>query len=149
MTTKEQLNDDLRQALRSGDGVRRDTLRLLLSSLHNAEIDAGKPLDEMGILTVIGREVKQRRESIEEYRKGARQDLVDRETAELNVLTGYLPAQLSRDEIVREAGRVIEQVGAHGPADKGKVMPVIMGELRGRADGREINEVVTELLAKL
>jgi uncharacterized protein YqeY len=148
MTLKERLNDDLREALRSRDETRKGTIRMALSSVHNAEIAAGNPLDDAGVTAVLAREVKQRRESIEEFKKGNRQDLVDKEQAEIDVLMPYLPQQLSRDEIVEAARKVIAQVGAAGPRDKGKVMPVIMAELRGKADGSEINAVVTELLAE-
>ena len=148
MALKEKLNNDLREALRARDENRKTTIRLALSAVHNAEIAAGSPLDDAGVTGVLAREAKQRRESIEEFRKGGRQDLVDKEQAELELLMAYLPQQLSRDEIVAEARKVIEQVGASGPRDKGKVMPVIMAQLRGKADGAEINAVVTELLAE-
>ncbi len=148
MTLKEQLNEELRAALRSGDDTRKTTIRLLLSAVHNAEIQAGKPLDDAGILGVVTREVKQRRESIEEYRKGNRPDLVAKEEAEMAVLSTYMPPQMSTAEIEEAARQVIEQVGARGPADKGKVMPVIMGQLRGKADGSEINRIVTDLLSR-
>ena len=161
MTLKEQLESDLRDAMRASDETRKSTLRMLISAVRNAEIppetkaeaeaplaeDPRRELDDDGVVRVVQREVKQRRDSIEEFKKGNRQDLVDKEEAELAVLTGYLPAQMSRDEIVAAARAVIERVGAKGPADKGKVMPVVIGELRGKADGSEINAVVTELLA--
>ncbi|HXH21842.1 MAG TPA: GatB/YqeY domain-containing protein [Dehalococcoidia bacterium] len=146
MSIKETMNRDLREALRARDETRKSTLRMALSAVHNAEIAAGGPLDDAGVMAVLAREVKQRRESIEEFRKGNRQDLVDREQAEIDVLMGYLPQQLSREEIVAEARKIIEQVGASGPRDKGKVMPVLMAQLRGKADGAEVNAVVTELL---
>jgi uncharacterized protein YqeY len=148
MPLKEKLNNDLREALRARDETRKTTIRLALSAVHNAEIASGSQLDDAGVTAVLAREVKQRRESIEEFGKGGRQDLVDKEQAELEILMGYLPQQLSRDEIVAEARKLIEQVGATGPRDKGKVMPVIMGALRGKADGAEINAVVSELLAE-
>jgi uncharacterized protein YqeY len=146
MPLKEQLSNDLKDAMRAGDKVRRDTIRLALSSLHNAEILAGHELDDAGVLGVLTKEAKQRRESIEEFQKGGRQDLVDQETAELAVLTGYLPAQMDRAQLVEAARKAIDAVGAKGPGDIGKVMPKLMAELRGRADGREANAVVRELL---
>jgi uncharacterized protein YqeY len=146
MSLKDNVAGDLKDALKSGDERRKTTLRLVLSAVHNAEIQAGKPLDDGGVLGVISKEAKQRRESIEEFRKGGRQDLVDREEAELAVLMQYLPRQMAREEIVEAARRVIGEVGASGPGDKGKVMPVLIEQLRGRAEGRDINVVVTELL---
>jgi uncharacterized protein YqeY len=148
MTLKDRLNDDLRAALRARDEVRKSTLRLLLSAVHNAEIEAGRQLDDAGVTASVAREVRQRRESVEEYGKAGRADLVARESAELDILITYLPPQLSREEIVAAARRIIAEVAAQGPADKGKVMPRIIAELRGKAEGGEINAVVTELLAR-
>jgi len=156
MTLKDQLNADLRDAMRAGDETRKSTLRLLITAIRNAEIPpegttavaARSELDDAGVLNAIRREVKQRRDSIDAYSKANRADLVKREEAELNVLSAYLPAQMSRDEIIAIAREVIAQVGAGGPADKAKVMPVIMSRLRDKAEGREINAVVTELLSQ-
>lgn len=147
MSLKEKLQDDLRAALRSGEDQRKGTLRMVLAALHNAEIEAGGDLEESAVLAVLAKEAKQRRESIEEFRKGRREDLVAREEAELAIIQEYLPQQMTREEIVEAAGIAIAEVGASGPADKGKVMPLLVNRLRGRADGREINAVVTELLA--
>ncbi|HLG12663.1 MAG TPA: GatB/YqeY domain-containing protein [Dehalococcoidia bacterium] len=154
MTLRDQLNADLRDAMRAGDETRKTTLRLLITAIRNAEIPpegstAGtsrSELDDDGVLSVVRREVKQRRDSIEAYAKANRQDLVDKEEAELGVLSTYLPAQMSREQIETVAKAIIERLGAGGPADKGKVMPAIMAELRDKAEGREINAVVTELL---
>jgi hypothetical protein len=147
MSLKERLNNDLREALRSGDEHRKAALRMVLAAVHNAEIEARGELDDGAILGVLAKEVKQRRESIEEFRKGRREDLVAREEAQLATIQPYLPQQMTREEIIEAARNVIAEVGASGPADKGKVMPVIISQLRGRADGREINTIVTELLA--
>jgi len=154
MTLKEQLNADLRDAMRAGSETRKSTLRLLITAIRNGEIPpegatnvaARLELDDDGVLNVIRREVKQRRDSIDAYTKANRKDLVDKEEAELAVLAAYLPAQMSRPEIEAVAREIIQRVGASGPADKGKVMPLIMGELRDKAEGRDINAVVTELL---
>jgi uncharacterized protein YqeY len=144
---KQKLSDDLKQAMKSGDTVKRSVIRLVLSAVHNTEIARQKELDDGDILGVIGKEVKQRRESIEAFKQGGRQDLVDKETAELAVLEAYMPEQMSREQIVAEAKKVIAEVEAEGPGDKGRVMPVLIGRLKGRAEGREINEVVSELLS--
>ena len=149
MSLKDKISDDLKQALREGDDVRKRTLRLLLAAVHNAEIEKGGPLDDSGALAVIAKQAKQRRESAEEFRKGGRQDLVEREEAEEAVLQTYLPAAMSREEIVAAARKVIAEVGAQGPRDVGKVMPVLVKQLAGRAEGGEISAVVRELLAEL
>ena len=163
----EKLNNDLKQALRNSDKVKLGTVRLILSAAKNAaiakrtkiagagtditpeksaEIEKQSQLTDGDIITVIAREIKQRHESIDAYKAGNRPDLVAQEEAELTVLQSYMPQQVSRDEIVAVAQRIIAEVGAHGPNDKGKVMPKIIGELKGKADGKEINAVVTELL---
>jgi uncharacterized protein YqeY len=147
MPLKEQLSNDLKDAMRAGDDVRRDTIRLALSSVHNAEIQAGAELDDDGVLGVLTKEAKQRRESIEEYGKANRVDLVQQETEELAIIEAYLPKQMTRDEVAAEARAVISETGAAGPADKNKVMPAIIARTKGRADGRLVNEVVTELLS--
>ncbi len=144
---KQKLTDDLKQAIRDGDKTKRSALRLLLAAISNAEIARRAALEESDILGIITKEVRQRHESIEAFKQGNRQDLVAQEEAELAVLQEYLPRQMTREEIVEAARRVIEEVGALGPGDKGKVMPRIIAQLKGRADGREINAVVSELLA--
>jgi hypothetical protein len=145
---KEKLEADLWQSMKDRDNVRRSTLRLLLAAVKNAEIARRGSLDNPDILGVVAKEIKQRNESIEAFKLGARPDLVAREEAELAILKEYLPRQLSRDEIIAEARQVIEEAGAQGPRDKGKVMPIIMARLKGKADGREINEIVTGLLTE-
>jgi uncharacterized protein YqeY len=147
MSIKEQIASDLRDAMRAGDERRKIALRMATASIHNAEIAARKELDDTVVLQLLQREVKQRRDSIEEFRKGNRQDLIDKEAAEIEILQAYLPKQLSRDEIAAEARQVMQETGAHGPGDKGKVMSVLTKRLAGRAEGRTVNEVVTELLA--
>jgi hypothetical protein len=103
-------------------------------------------LENQDILGIIAKEAKQREESIAAYKQGNRPDLVTQEEAELTILKGYLPQPAGRDDIITVAKQVIAEVGAQGPRDKGKVMPKVIAQLKGRADGREINEVVTELL---
>jgi len=143
---KQKLVDDLKQALRGGDTVRRSVIRLVMAAIKNAEIARQSSLDDADILGIIAKEVRQRRESIEAFKQGDRPDLVAQEEAELAILDGYLPQQMTREEILQAARKVIEEVGAQGPSDKGKVMPKLIAQLKGRADGREINAVVTELL---
>ena len=149
MSLKDRLAEDLKDAIRGGDERRKIAIRLVVAAVKNAEVAQGAPLDDSGVLKVISKEANRRRESIDQFRKGQREDLVALEEAELVILQTYLPPAVSRDEIVQAARAVIDQVGARGPADKGKVMPVLIGQLAGRAEGREINEVVTQLLAEL
>jgi len=139
--------DDIKQAMRGGDKVKLSVIRLVMSAIKNAEIARQASLDDADVLGILAKEARQRQESIDAFRQGNRQELVAQEEAELAVLQGYLPQQISREEIIAEARRVIEEVGAQGPGDKGKVMPKLIAQLKGKADGREINAVVTELLA--
>lgn len=149
MSLKDQLAEDLKDAMRQGDETRKTALRLTIAAIKNAEVAAIKQLDDPDVIGVIAKQAKQRRESIEEFQKADRQDLVDKEAAELKVLEAYLPAQMSREDVAAEARKVIEEVGAKGSPDKGRVMAALMPRLAGRADGKLVNEAVTELLANL
>ena len=143
---KQKLMDDLKQAMREGNTVKRSVIRLTIAAMNNAEIARQTALEDADILGVIAKEVRQRKESIEAFKLGKRQDLVAQEEAEMAVLQEYLPQQMTREEIMAEARKVIAEVGAEGIRDKGKVMPQLMAKLKGKADGRVINEIVTELL---
>ena len=144
---KAKLNDDLRQAMRSGEKVKRDTIRFLLADVKNTEIARREPLDDAGVIGVIAKEVRQREESIEAFKAGNRPDLVAKEEAELAVVKSYMPQQASREEIVTVAKRIIGEVGAKGPGDRGRVIPKVIAKLKGKASGQEINKVVMELLS--
>lgn len=144
---KDKIQEALKGALKSRQGVEVSTLRLLLSEIKYAEIAQQKPADDSKVLDVIAREVKRRRESIEAFKKGNRADLVAQEEAELAVLMTYLPKQIGREEVVAAAQQVIGAVGAKGPNDKGRVMAQLMPRLKGKADGKEVSEIVSELLA--
>jgi uncharacterized protein YqeY len=147
MPLKDRLDEDLKSAIRAQDALRRNVLRSLRSEVHNEEIAQQKPLDDDdAIIGVISRQVRQRRESISEFRKGRRDDLVQREESELAVLLEYLPQQLTPEEIADLAREAVGEVGARGPGDKGKVMGKLMPMVRGRADGSVVNEVVTGIL---
>lgn len=150
MSLKQRIESDLKTALRSGDEARKRALRTLLTAISQAE-RAGETLRELSdeeIVQIIAKEVKKREEAIALYRQGGREDLVAAEQAELDVLRAYLPRQLTREEIEARAREVIAEVGATGPKDLGKVMRVLMAEMRGRADGRVVNEVVRTLLSQ-
>ncbi len=135
--------------MRARDELRMLVLRTVLSSINYAEIAKQKKLDDGGVIEVIGREIKQRKESVEAYEKGKRADLVAKEKAEMAVLQEYMPAQMGRDEITSLVKAVIAEVGAKGPGDKGKVMQKLMPQVKGKADGGEVNNIVTDLLGKL
>ena len=145
---KQKLDDDIKQAIKGGDTVKRDTLRLLMASIINAEITKRADLDNSDILGIIAKEVRQHQESIESFKQGNRPDLVAKEEAELAILQGYLPQQMTREEVIAAARQVMAEVGAQGPGDKGKVMQQLMPKLKGKADGKEINNIVTELLSQ-
>ena len=144
------LREDLKDAMRARDVVRRDTIRLVQAAIKNVEIERrGAELSDADVVVIMQRQVKQRHESITQYEQVKRSDLADVERAELAVIEAYLPQQMSREEIVVTARAMIEQLGARGPSDRGKVMGGLMGQLRGKADGATVNAVVSELLAEM
>lgn len=147
ITLKDKIQEALKGALKGQQAVEVSTLRLLLSEIKYAEIAQQKPADDSKVLDIIAKEVKRRRESIEAFKKGNRGDLVAQEEAELAVLMSYLPEQMSREEVIALARQAMDMVGAKSPSDKGKVMAQVMPQLKGKADGREVSEIVSELLA--
>jgi len=144
---QEKLMNDLKVAMKGGDRKRRSVIQLVRAAIKNAEIAKQKTLDDADVLGIISKEIKQRKESIEEFKKCNRQDLVDKEVAEMAILLEYLPEQMSREEIISAARQVIKEVDAQGPKEKGKVMQKLIPQLKGKAEGSEINEVVTGLLS--
>jgi hypothetical protein len=151
MGLREQLMDDLKEAMREQDETRKRAIRSVIAALKQAEtvLDAnGKraSLDDDAILGLIAKQARERQESIDAFRSGGREDLVAKEESDLAVLQGYLPQQLSEKEVEAEARQVIAEVGASGPQDIGKVMKPLMARLKGRADGRLANQIVRELL---
>ena len=147
MSLKEKLQSDLHQAMRSRDRVRVSVLRMLRSAIGYEEIDKKRDMDDPAVLDIISRQVRQRRESIQMYRDANRQELVYKETGELEILQEYLPAQLTEEELTALARDVIQQVGASGPGDKGRVMGRLMPQVRGKAQGGDVNRIVTALLS--
>ncbi|MCX7855364.1 MAG: GatB/YqeY domain-containing protein [Anaerolineae bacterium] len=146
MGLKDHLQQDLKEALRNRDERRKAVIRMALAAIQLAEADHGGELDEPSLIAVLQKEVKRRQETIEELRGTSRADRLADEEAELAILESYLPRMLSREEIAAEARAVIAQVGATGPRDMGAVMQALMPRMKGRADGRLVNEVVRELL---
>lgn len=146
MTPEERIREDLHRAVKQQDKIRVSTLRLLLARMKNTEIAQGKPVDDDKIIDILTAEAKQRRESIEAFKQGNRSDLVAQEEAELAVILEYLPQPMTREEIIARARQVIEMVGAKEAKDKGRVMSQLMPQLKGKAGGKEVSEVVAELL---
>lgn len=147
MGLKQQLRIDLKDALRNRDEHSKSVIRLTLAAIANAEVENHGELDEGSLLAVLRKEVKLRQETIDELRGVDRPDLLTKEEVELSILEKYLPRSLTREEIVEEARQVISAVGATGTGDLGLVMRELMPKVKGRADGRVVNEVVRELLS--
>lgn len=146
MDLKSRLADDLQTAVKARDTIRVSTLRLLISAIRNKEIAKAKPLVDADVLEVIQTEAKSRRESIEQYRNGGRTDLADKEEAERKVLTAYLPEPMSENELRDLVKGTLQEVGAKGPQDMGKVMSALMPKIKGRVDGKQAQQVVQQLL---
>lgn len=145
---KEQLLADLQEAMRNHDTLRRDVIRMVRAAIANAEIAWQHSASDEEVLEILRKEVKRHQESIELFRQGGREDLVQREEAELRVVESYLPRQLTEPEVREAVGRIIAELGAQGPSAMGAVMKRAMDVLRGQADGRLINQVARELLSK-
>ena len=149
MSLKERLEAELKEAMRSRDALRRSVIRNLRSEIHNDEIARQADLDEEGTIRVLSRQAQQRRESIEAYTQGNRGDLAEQEKAELAIIQEYLPEQLSDEEIAELVRQAIDEVGAAGPQDMGKVMGRVMLQIKGRAEGRRVSSTASKLLKDL
>ncbi len=147
MSLRDRLNDEMKDAMRAKDVLKLSAIRLVRSVVKNREIDQKLVLDDAGISEVIASLVKQRRESIRMFAEAGRQDLVEKEELELSVLLGFLPNQLTREEIVELASRVIAECGAQGGKDMGMAMKALKPHVTGCADGKLVSEVVKQLLA--
>ncbi len=147
-TVRHRLEDDLKSAMRAGDTVSRDAIRYILSAVKNAEIDARGSATPADPVATLRRLSKQLTDSMEQYEAARRQDLADHEAAQLAVLKRYLPAELSDDELNALVAATIAETGASGPKDMGRVMPVAMQRVAGRADGRRVNAAVKTALAQ-
>jgi uncharacterized protein YqeY len=147
MALKEQLDADLKAAMREKDALKLSVVRMLKSAVKYREIELMKPLDDAGVQGVISSEIKRHRDSVEQYRAGNRQDLVDKEEAEIAILQGYLPAQLSEAELRAKIDAAVAKAGAQGPKDMGAVMKALMPEVQGRADGKVVSELVKARLS--
>jgi uncharacterized protein YqeY len=132
--------------MKSGDKTRLETIRLLRSAIKYAEIEVGHELDDEGLLDIIGKQAKQRRDAIVEFEKGGRTDLVEKEIAELAILEQYLPAQMSEDEVREKVQAIITALGVTDLKGLGQVMKQAMTELKGQADGKIVNQIARQLL---
>ncbi len=147
MLSKSQLEDDLKQAMRAGDDLRKRTLRMALSAIKLAEVDKRRELEEGELLAILQKEVKSRKETLEEARALGREDLAEAAQAEIEILQTYLPQPLKPEEIERIARDTIAQVGAATPQDMGRVMKELMPRMQGRADGKLVSDIVRRLLS--
>lgn len=147
MSLRDQINDDVKAAMRAGDARRRDALRLLLAALKQKEVDERKMLADAEVLAAIEKLIKQRRESIAQFEQGGRRDLAESEKFELSVLLAYMPQQMSDDEIDAEVAAAIAAAGASAPSDMGKVMAALKSRLAGRADMAKVSARVKSRLS--
>jgi len=145
---KARLGEDFKQALRAGDKLRTSVIRLLMALIKNREVEKRAPLTDAELLQAIVASCKQRQEAVEQYTKGGRQDLADKESAELTILQSYLPKALTPDELQAMVLEAIREVQATSPKEMGKVMGVLMPRITGRADGKQVSALVREVLSK-
>ncbi|MBX3080514.1 MAG: GatB/YqeY domain-containing protein [Anaerolineae bacterium] len=146
MHPKEQIQEDLKAAMKAGDAVKRDALRMLAAALKQEEIDKRITLTEEQAHAILMTEAKKRRDTIAEMTKAGRMDIADKEQMELGLIESYLPTQLTRDEIEAEVRKAMTETGASSGKDMGSLMKVLMPRVKGRADGKLVNEVVKSLL---
>jgi len=149
VTLRERIQSEITTAMRSGDALRRDTLRMAESAIYNAEKRERRSYSDDEVAAVLAREVKTRRESVEAFRKGGREDLASKEEAEIGILATFLPEQLSEAEIAALVAAAIAATEAAGPRDMGKVMGWLSPRTKGRADGRAVSEAVGTALASI
>ena len=144
---KEQLDAEMKAAMKEKDALKLSVIRMLKSAIKYREIEVMKTLDDAGVQGVISSEIKRRRDSVEQYRQGGREDLASKEEGEIAILQAYLPAQLSAEELSKLVDAAIQRVGAQGPKDMGKVMKELQPEVQGKAEGRVVSELVKQKLA--
>jgi uncharacterized protein YqeY len=147
MSLKDQIIEDMKAAMRAKDSERLGTIRLLTAAMKQKEVDERVELDDARVIAIVDKMIKQRKDSIEAFTKAARQDLVDKETAEMAVLQAYLPARLSADDVATEVQAIVAELGAKGPGDMGKVMGAVKARLAGKADMGQVSAAVKAALA--
>ena len=147
MTLKERITEDMKNAMRAKDSERLGTIRLLTAAMKQKEVDERVELDDVAVIGIVDKMLKQRKDSIEAFEKAGRQDLADKEKAETVVLQAYLPARLSADEVTAEVNAIVAELGAKGPGDMGKVMGAVKARLAGKADMGQVSAAVKAALA--
>ncbi|WP_423600529.1 GatB/YqeY domain-containing protein [Roseateles sp. MS654] len=147
MTLKEQITEDMKTAMRAKDSERLGTIRMLLAAVKQKEVDERVEVDDVMLVGIVDKLIKQRKDSISQFSAAGRQDLADKESAELKVLEAYLPQRLSAEEIQAEVAAIVAELGAKGPADMGKVMGAVKGKLAGKADMGLVSAAVKAALA--
>ena len=147
MSLKERITEDMKAAMRAKDAERLGTIRLLTAAMKQKEVDERVELDDVAVIGIVDKMLKQRKDSIEAFEKAARQDLADKEKAEVAVLQAYLPARLSADEVAAEVKAIVAELGAKGPGDMGKVMGAVKSRLAGKADMGQVSAAVKAALA--
>jgi uncharacterized protein len=147
MSLKERITEDMKAAMRAKDTERLGTIRLLTAAMKQKEVDERVELDDVAVIGIVDKMLKQRKDSIEAFEKAARQDLADKEKAEVAVLQAYLPARLSADEVAAEVKAIVAELGAKGPGDMGKVMGAVKSRLAGKADMGQVSAAVKAALA--
>lgn len=146
MTIKDKLKEDLKTAMKEKDSIRKNVVQLIKAGVLQVEKDKQITLDDEGVLDVIAKQLKQRRDSLPDYEKSGREDLIAQLKREMDILMEYLPAQLSEEELVEIVKEAVASTGASSVKDMGKIMAAVMPKTKGRADGREINRIARELL---
>ena len=146
MSLKDQINDDMKAAMRAKDSERLGTIRLLLAAMKQKEVDERVTLDDVAVVSIIDKLIKQRKDSVAAYVQAARQDLADKESAEIQVLQAYLPQRLSAEEVLAEVKAIVAELGAKGPGDMGKVMGVVKTRLAGKAEMGQVSAAVKAAL---
>ncbi|MCR5176688.1 MAG: GatB/YqeY domain-containing protein [Anaerovibrio sp.] len=147
MSLKEQLANDMKEAMKAKEKEKLAVIRMVRGAIKQQEIDGKTELDDDAVIAVISKEVKMRRDSIADFEKGGRQDLVEQNEREISFLMPYLPQQLSEDEVRALVKEAVEKTGASAPKDMGKVMGALMPKVKGRADGKMVNNIVKEFLS--
>lgn len=147
MTLAERLNEDLKLAMKSQDKFKLSVLRMVRAAIKNQEIERRRALDDSELIDVLSREIKQRRDSLQDFEKAGRTDLAEQATAEIEIISAYLPKPLTDEEVTALVQQTIQETGASSKADMGKVMAALMPKVKGRADGKLVNQIVLQHLS--